>query len=184
LALIVFGGLWLVIWRGWLRAGAAVLIFAGVIVWDRGEQPDLLISEGAQLVAGMSESRQLWVSRERKAGYSAETWLRRGGEGDVTQKEAFDRRRWECNRYQCTGMTGENIHVILIRNRSRQRLLKACKTGSIVVAPKIFKPTGRELPCTLIDRSILDRASSVAVTSRAGSQSRIEIAEPTRLGKD
>ena len=183
LALIVFGGLWLVIWHGRLRVVAVVLLFAGVFLWGRSAEPDLLISENAQLVAGRTEHRELWVSRERKSGYSAETWLRRGGEGDVSQKEAFDKRRWKCNQYQCAGMTGEDTPVILIRNRSDQRLVRACEADSIVIAPKIFKPSGMKTSCTLIDRSILDRASSVAVTLRAGSGPLVEVAEPTRLGE-
>ena len=183
LALIVFGGLWLVIWRGWLRAGALVLLVAGVSVWESKEQPDLLISESAQLVAGRTSDRELWLSREKKSGYSAETWLRRGGEGGVSQQAAFDKRQWECDRHQCVGTTGQATTVILIRNRSRQRLIDSCKAGSIVIAPKIFTPIGLNPSCTLIDRSILDRASSVAVTLRVGSRPLIEIAEPTRLGK-
>jgi len=184
LSLIVFGGLWLAIWRGWLRCGALVLIFAGVLSWDRGERPDLLISEGAELVAGVTEQQKLWISRERKSGYSAETWLRRAGEGDISQQEAFDRRQWECNRYQCVGMTNDSTSVILIRNRSRRHLVEACTAGAIVIAPKIFKQNGAQRSCTLIDRSILDRASSIAVTLRVGSRPLIEIAEPTQLGKD
>jgi len=184
LALIVFGGLWLVIWRGWLRSGALVLIFAGVALWGRGERPVLLVSEGAELVAGVTEYHELWVSRERKSGYSAETWLRRAGEGDVSQKGAFDRRHWECDKYQCSGTTGDDIAVVLVRNRSERRLIKACKAASIVIAPRLFKPNKLEPSCTLIDRSILDRASSVAVTMRAGSRPLIEVAEPTRLGRD
>ena len=184
LALIVFGGLWLVIWRGELRVAALLLIIAGVLSWEDKDHPDLFISENAQLVAGRTEDRELWVSRERKSGYSAETWLRRGGEGDVSQKEAFDKRRWNCNRYQCTGTTGKDIPVVLVRNRSYQRLVRACQARSIVIAPKVFKPSNMKPSCTLIDRSILDRASSIAVTLRAGSRPLVEIAEPTRLGRD
>ena len=80
-------------------------------------------------------------------------------------------------------MTGEDTPVILIRNRSDQRLVRACEADSIVIAPKIFKPSGMKTSCTLIDRSILDRASSVAVTLRAGSGPLVEVAEPTRLGE-
>ena len=184
LMFIVFGGLWLVIWQGWLRVGAVFLIMSGVFLWQRAEQPDLFIAEGAQLVAGRTADQRLWVSRERKSGYSAETWLRRGGEGDTSQETAFKRRRWECNRYQCAGKTGKDVNIVLIRNRSNRRLMEACETGSVVIAPKIFKPSNMKPRCTLIDRSVLDQASSVAVSLRAGSPPLVEVAEPTRLGRD
>ena len=138
------------IWRGGLRAAALLLIVAGVLSWEGKDHPDLFISENAQLVAGRTEDRELWVSRERKSGYSAETWLRRVGEGDVSQKEAFDKRQWKCNRYQCTGTTGKDIPVVLVRNRSYQRLVRACQARSIVIAPKVFKPSNMKPSCTCL----------------------------------
>lgn len=184
LALIVVGGLWLVIWRGPLRIGAVLLIGAGVFVWQSREQPDVLISAQADLIAGRTDRGDLWFSRERKSGYSAETWLRRSGEGDVSQREAFKKRRWQCNRYQCDGILKGDTRIVLIRNRSIQRLTKVCRAGAVIVAPKIFRPPEIKPNCTLIDRSILDRASSVAVTLRAGSRHLVDVAEPTPLGQD
>ena len=183
LALIVFGGLWLVIWRGPLRAFSVLPVVLGVLLWRGTIQPDLLISEGARLIAGRSEDGSLWVSRKRKSGYSAETWLRRNGEGDLSQVLAFERRNWSCNRGGCFGGTGDNTPVTLVLNRSKEGVRKSCIQGAIVIAPKIFTGSEQKNSCVVIDRETLDSASSVSVTLVSGSRPLIKIAKPTALSQ-
>jgi competence protein ComEC len=184
LAVIVFGGLWLVIWRGPLRVLSLPLIIIGISMWRATVQPDLLISEDARLIAGRLDTGSLWISRKRNSGYSAETWLRRNGEGDVSQIEAFERRQWRCTRTQCSGETSHRIPVALIRNRSAKAVQNACIQDAIVIAPKMFVGESQSADCTIIDRNLLDSASSISITLEVGARPLIKTAHPTSLSVD
>ena len=183
LALIVFGGLWLVIWRGVLRFFAIPIMVLGVALWRGTVQPDVFIAEDARLIAARDDAGALWVSRERTSSYSAETWLRRSGEGTVSQEDAYDHRIWTCSKTSCSGETQDGTPIFLIRNRSRRALDKACAANAIVIAPRLFDRADDVRPCTMIDRRILDGASSIAISLRDGSRPAIEVATPTRLGR-
>jgi len=181
-ALIVFAGFWLVIWRGPLRAFSIILFFVGFGLWRGVSQPDIQIAEGARLIAGREEGGSLWVSRERKSRYAAETWLRRNGEGDASQAVAYARRLWDCSRTRCLGEARFGRQIVLLRHSSRNRVDRYCKDGAILIAPKVFVDSKQEQDCVIIDRTVLDSASSVSITLRADSPDHIRVAKPTTLG--
>ena len=184
LAIITFGGLWLFIWRGPLRTFALIPLIFGVLLWRNTLHPDLFISEQAQLIAGRLDDGSLWVSRKRSSGYSAETWLRRSGEGDTEQVEAFNRRKWRCAKNLCQGTTTNNTKVFLIRNRSFSAVKKLCTEGAIIIAPKIQFSSNQTMHCTIIDRAVIGSASSLSVRLSAGTRPLIETASPTAFKGD
>ena len=181
-AAIIFAGLWLVIWRGPLRIVSILPFLVGVFLWRGIDQPDVLISEGARLVAARADNGSLWVSRERKSGYSAETWLRRNGEGNTSQSQAYKRRDWKCSRTHCLGVARFGKQIILFRNSSNRKVIEYCRNGAIVIVPKIFVSQELKTQCTVIDRAVLDSASSVSVTLASRSKALINVARATSLG--
>ncbi len=183
LALVVFGGLWLVIWRGWLRLAAILPILAGLSLWAATPKPDLMIAERAQLIGGRTAEGALWISREKKSGYVAETWLRRDGDAETEQADAYARRRWRCGRETCEGETTGGVGVILLRRQSASLDREDCRARRIIIAPRAFLEAAPVDECTIIDRRILDGASSVAVTFQSEGPPRIAVARPSSLGQ-
>ncbi len=80
LTLVVFGGLWLCLWRRrWRLLGAPVLIL-GLLSLFAADPPHILISGDGKLAAVRAESGQWLLSSGRKARWTATSWLRMTGQ--------------------------------------------------------------------------------------------------------
>jgi competence protein ComEC len=159
IVIIVAGGLWLVIWRGWLRLAGLLPVMIGLIAWAEPARPDLFIAADAALIAGRGESGQLWVSRSRAQTYSAEYWLRRDGEARPDRAAAYRRREWSCTRRRCRGWTGQDWRVVFLREGPMKRA--DCGDRTIVIAPHLTLPDAK--PCFAIDSRTFDGASALTV---------------------
>ncbi len=158
---IVFGGLWLTIWRGVIRAAGIVPVALGLFLWsDSAARPDLIIARDAALIAGRGEDGRLWVSRARAETYAAQTWLRRDGEARPDRTTAWQRREWSCTKRRCRGWTGEDWRVVFLREGAVRQ--EDCLDRTLLIAPHLLSPD--QSACFFIGKQAIDEASAIMVS--------------------
>jgi competence protein ComEC len=81
-ALIVLGGLWLCLWQRPWRLYGLIAVALGLLSLPLARPPDLLVSEDGKLMALRDPDGRMWLSSTRTARFTAETWLRRAGQGE------------------------------------------------------------------------------------------------------
>lgn len=173
---VVFGGLWIVIWRGWERLAGILPVIAGLVLWAGGERPDLWIARDAALIAGRGEDGRLWISRARAERYTAQTWLRRDGERQPDSEAAYQRREWSCTARRCRGWTGDDWRIVYLRKGEIGA--RDCARRTVLVAPHLDEVDAGE--CLMLGREALDRASALTITFPEGDTPVIRAAYPWR----
>ena len=158
--LMVFGGLWLTIWRGPIRLAGFVPVLIGLFLWSATMRPDLIIARDAALIAGRGEDGRLWVSRSRAETYAAQTWLRRDGEARPDRAAAYGRREWSCTERRCRGWTGDDWRVVFLREGEVRQ--GDCRERTILVAPHLTPPDRSD--CYFIGAETLGGASSLTIS--------------------
>ncbi len=176
LLLIVIGGLWLIIWRGWLRVAGIMPLMTGLFLWAFVARSDLFIATDAALIAGRGEDGRLWVSRSRAETYSAELWLRRDGEARPDRSAAYGRREWSCTKRRCRGWTGNDWRVVYLRNGEARST--DCTDRMILIAPHLSLASAE--PCFGIGKEAFDGASALAIRFPKDGHPVIETARPWR----
>ena len=171
---IVIGGLWLVIRRGWERSVGAVPMALGLALWAGSERPDIWIARDAALIAGRDESGDLWISRARAEGYTAQTWLRRDGEVRPDRKAAYRRREWSCTARRCRGWTGDDWRVVYLRKGEIDT--RDCGNRSVLIAPHLAGAQPGD--CIVLGREALRGASALTITFPEGDTPVIRTAYP------
>jgi competence protein ComEC len=86
LALYAAGGCLLVLWKGRLRLLGVLPILVAGFIWATVQRPMILVADNGALVGVMTPSGRA-LSRERSAGFAAESWLENDGDFH-SQKEA------------------------------------------------------------------------------------------------
>ena len=178
LALVVAGGLWLVIREGRGRLAGAAVIAAGLAWWPQARPWDVVATADGALVAGRTAEGALWLSRGRASSFAAELWLLRDGDTG-TQEEAHARRRWRCSRWRCEGWSGAAGRRVVLLRRARPGP-GDCAPGTVLIAPRHRLRHGA---CLGLGAETLAGASSVAVRwNEEGPRVAIARPYPVRLG--
>jgi competence protein ComEC len=96
LGVISLGGLWLMIWQGWIRYAGIVMIAAAAVFIPFVPRPDVLVSDNGRIFAVRGEDEKLWVSSSRIEKFVRNEWIERegndGGYGFWTDREKQDAR--------------------------------------------------------------------------------------------
>ena len=93
--LIAAGAIWLCLWHGRLREGAAALVLAGAALAPLGSRPDVLIERTGANVAVRNGDGLLVPVADRRARFAVENWLQ--DDGDMaSMAEAAARQGWTC----------------------------------------------------------------------------------------
>ena len=179
LSCMVFGGLWLTIWRGVVRFAGIVPIAISLFLWSNAARPDLIIARDAALIAGRGEDGRLWVSRGRAETYAARTWLRRDGEARPDRDAAYRRREWSCTKRRCRGWTGDDRRVVYLREGAVQS--GDCGAGAILIAPHLPSPEDGE--CLFIGAGAFDGTSALALELPEGEAPVLRTAHPWRRNR-
>lgn len=87
LLLIVFGGLWLCIWRGKIRHLGWLGIFIGMLSIGTVAKPDILISADAKVVALRDNNNRLVVLPSRGKAFIKQQWLEKTASKPLDEKE-------------------------------------------------------------------------------------------------
>nr|WP_295665662.1 ComEC/Rec2 family competence protein [Sphingomonas sp.] len=167
-AAMVFGGLWISLWRTrWRRLGVAPLLIG--MVWAMTTPaPDLLVTGDGRHLAVRTASGGLAMLRDRAGDYTSDTLAENGGVDGVPQllSEQPDAR---CSRDLCLierTIDGRNWRILATRSVYLvpiQELIMACETADIVVSerwlPKACHPRWLRL-----DKNVLAKTGGVAIT--------------------
>lgn len=83
LACVALGGLWLCIWRSWIRVIGILPIAVGLFIgsWNT-HHPDIIVDGGGRVIAINSPSGAMLVSATNRARYTVDAWRRQSGNND------------------------------------------------------------------------------------------------------
>ncbi len=99
---ITAGGLWLIAWRGRVRALGLAGLALGLAGAPFAAEPDVLIDREARNVAVRLEDGSLALASGRRARFAAEEWLERDGDGrSLTEARAATAGAWRCDADVC-----------------------------------------------------------------------------------
>ncbi len=106
------------LWRGWHGKGAAAtLILFGLFLTLFHKQPDIMVSDGAELIAVRSENGEIYFSSTRKDKFAAENWLRLSGrEGEKPKPFKDESFPHLCDIHGCRIVRGEHEIALAFDN--------------------------------------------------------------------
>ena len=168
LATIVLGGLWLCLWqRTWRIAGLPVIAI-GLVLLLLSRPPDVLISADGRLMALRDGQGHLWLSSRKRAGFVAETWLRRNGasSGPVWPlARRHPQSPLDCDSLGCVYKGKGHVTAFAMRGEA---LAEDCRRATILVSLEPLRWRRCQNPDTVIDRFDLWRRGAHAVWLDAG----------------
>lgn len=159
LPLLAFGGIWLAVWRGWLRLAGLLPMLAAFALWAQAGRPDLLISADGRL-AGLMGAEGRALSAPRGGGFTATSWL--AHDGDLADQEtAAARSGFAGEKSARRFRLGQWDGVLLNGKDAAARLSGACAGAQLVILAleTARAPEG----CRLIDGAMLRRAGGMAI---------------------
>ncbi|MCV2889908.1 ComEC/Rec2 family competence protein [Ruegeria aquimaris] len=155
LPLLALGGLWIVLWRGWLRLAGVPVVALSLVLWSLVERPEILVADTGGLVGIMTpEGRAL--SKPRGSGFIAGVWLENDGDG-ADQPSAAARWPGEGNVKRLRSGAVEIVHVT--GKRGAQHLTGCTKTEIVISSV----PLNLKGPCTVFDPVSLSRTGAVSL---------------------
>ncbi len=161
---MTLGAVWLAVWPGRARWAGAAPMAAALAGWVAVDRPALLISDDGRL-AGLIGPEGRALSAPRGAGFAAQTWLARDGDG-ASQAEAAARPGFagprEARRFTLDGVPG----VVLTGKGAAEAVAGACGTVRLVIVAAVVPqvPGG----CAVIDAGLLAQTGALAVTVDGG----------------
>ena len=176
LPLISLGALWLILWRGPLRAAGCLVVVLALVLWAQVERPALLISADGGLAGVMTPAGRA-LSAARGAGFTARSWLENDGDLALQDQAAL--------RVGFIGPKGERRFglgawrgVVLKGKGAADAFASACATADLViVAARI--PVPRD-GCQVIDQALLAQTGGLAIWPQVDGTLRLD---PTRRAR-
>jgi competence protein ComEC len=172
LALMVFGGLWLIIWRRPWRLAGIGAIAAGLAIAPGHSKPDILIEREGKIIAVRGADEQLHAPKTRKGSYALAQWLKADGDSRKP-KDAASGRGFQCDLTAClASVNGHLISHVLQPDAFAQD----CERARIVITELEAPDTCRK-PALIIDKWTLWQAGAhalslagetIAITTAAG----------------
>lgn len=168
LAMIVFGGLWLCLWRRPWRFAGLLAIVAGVLTVPLNRPPDLLVSRDAALMAVHAPDGRLWLSTTRRDRFTAKVWLRRAGESEALpwpsagsgDERGPDNPPLRCDSLGCIYRhAGQTVALV----QDSQALVEDCRRATVLISREPVRQRLCSTPVVVIDRFDVWRAGAHAV---------------------
>jgi competence protein ComEC len=130
LLFIVFGGLWLLLWRGRWRLWGLVPIAAGLAAAPFVARPDVWIDREGQLIAVRLKDGSLSAPKARKGEFSVKAWLEADGDGR-TPRDAAKGQGFQCDEQSCLALVHGRIvsHVF-----HPGALADDCRRAAVLIA--------------------------------------------------
>lgn len=180
-------GLWLCLFRGRLRLGAApvLAVCLAVLLVGPWGSPDLLIADRARMVGVISEAQI--VTTSGRSGFSAGVWRRRAGLPDMRKGEPKLSSRFNCDSLGCA-ITASRLGAVAWSSDAqslsedclradvlvtRIRVPDICPAPRLIVGPKQIRPGGsiaiwldEPVPKVIYSRDIQGNRPWSSVTKR------------------
>jgi competence protein ComEC len=152
-ALMVFGGIWLALWRTRLRLLGVVPLAVGLALATQRHAPDVLVGRGGALVA-VRTAEGLSAIAGRGASFELARWLEHDGDRRKPE-DAADGRAFRCDDSGCAAIVGSRV-ISLARHASALRddcaraallvttmpAVAPCKGPAVVVGPERLRRLG------------------------------------------
>jgi len=162
--LIAAGAIWLCLWHGRLRAGAAAMVLAGAALAPLGSRPDVLIERTGANVAVRNGDGLLVPVAHRRARFAVENWLQ--DDGDLaSMAEAAARQGWTCADDFACRMDLEGHRIAYLREGADTDL--HCSGADIVISDFPLRGACRGVALR-IDRFDVWRHGAHAIFIRGG----------------
>ncbi len=159
LAVIVFGGLWIALWRlKWRWLGLAPIAVALAAIFASAA-PDLFIARDGMSMAVRGRDGALIVLGEKPDEYTAQQWLLRDGD---TRDVAAARAAAQCDELGCVAHTPKDGRMVALSLRAGA-LADDCVRAKIVVSA-LRVPQGCKGPELVLDRFDIARDGATAIT--------------------
>jgi len=157
LGIMTLGGLWVFIWRGYIRWLGLAPVAAGVVLMALIARPDVLVAASGDLFAVRAPDGKLWFSSLSSEKFVREQWLKREGHTtdgfDVWPKAHLAGGQGDflsCDDEVCVYRLRERTVAFI---RAPDAIEKHCQTADILVAKAAIKlPPNCRKKTTVIDR--------------------------------
>jgi competence protein ComEC len=143
-ALMVAGGLWIIIWRQRARYLGLIAIALGLLATPGQPRPDVLTDREGKIVAVRGPDGQLSAPKTRKAMSVLEAWLKADGDSRKA-KDAATGRGFQCDLTACLAMVKGRLvsHVL-----QPEAFAQDCRRADIVITA-LEAPQGCRAPLVL-----------------------------------
>jgi len=159
LIIIVFGGLWLCLWRRKWRYFGLLPIGLGMIYPMYTQTPDFFVSPSGKAWAFVLKDGRLAVSNVKREKFAVQQWQDRLGNVDVIDAKILpsDNGQILCDSAGCVFHRENHVIAMPIIEAAA---LEDCERANIVVAPFSINECGAKI---VIDRRALDTHGAYAV---------------------
>ncbi len=146
-ALLVFGGLWLMLWQTRWRALGLAAIGAGILTSGGAEHPDILAGRGGALVAVRGTDGRYAVIGSRAGSYELTRWLERDGDNRPA-RDALRAKGARCDGVGCI-IEKDGLRIAVAQHASATD--EDCRNADILIGgPR--RPRGCTRPLAVLDR--------------------------------
>ncbi|MGO9486672.1 MAG: ComEC/Rec2 family competence protein [Rhodomicrobium sp.] len=158
LSVMIWGGIWLLIWQRPWRLWGLAAIGAGLALTSIHDKPDILVDRDAKVVAIRDRFGKLQAPKSRRAFWTMQQWLKADGD-NRTPKEASTGAGWQCDADACVAMVkGKQVSFIA----KPGAIHEDCQRAAILIAPMdISQPC--PAPRIVLDRGALWERGSAAI---------------------
>jgi competence protein ComEC len=174
-ALMVGGGLWLLLWSEAWRVLGFVPIAAGIVLSPTMPRPDVLIGRDGITVGVRDTAGQLSMLASRGSAFEVTRWLENDGDRR-NAKDASDAKAFTCDALGCTTLT-KGRRVVVSSSPAAAR--DDCSVGDIIVL-KYTRPRNCGAPTAVVLDPATLRAGGVHALYVSQSDIRIETVAATR----
>lgn len=136
LACIALGGLWLCIWRSWIRLlGIAPILLSAAISGWASNPPDIIIDGGGRVVAIQDQNGGLLVSATNRARFKIDAWRRQSGTNlDIITWDTTGRATSQVLRCDIHGCRYKRYGKTVSISFDESGLIEDCNKTDIIVA--------------------------------------------------
>lgn len=167
-ALFVLGGLWLALWRGWVRLAGLVPAALGLVLLLQVRPPDLLVSGDGRHVGITGEAaNELLVLRDSRSDYTRDNLAETAGmDGELRLLDDWSGAR--CNPGYCAitlNRGGRDWHVLMARSKAmvpERALAAACERADVVISER-YLPWSCKPRWLKADRDLLLRSGGLTI---------------------
>jgi competence protein ComEC len=160
-ALVLSGGLWLVLWQHKWRLAGIPLIIAALAGSAQIDRPDLLVGREGSLVAIRDTSGRLAAHSDRPSTFELTRWLEH--DGDPRDPKAARRTSvYRCDPLGCATLAGGDALAI---SRHPASIADDCSRAKILIVDGA-RPRDCDTPLMLLDRAGLKTSGTVALYRR------------------
>jgi competence protein ComEC len=156
-AMVLAGGLWLVLWQKSWRLAGLPMIVAGLALTGNGARPDLIVGREGSLVAVRDRGGRLAAHAERPSTFELTRWLQHDGD-DRDPKAVRRSKAFDCDALGCTSLVGPDMLAV---SRHPASIADDCDRARILVVNGA-RPNGCEAPLFVLDRESLRTSGTVA----------------------